>query len=83
MCMLQRRLQIMIDDARFQRLQDHATERSISVAAVIRELVDIALPPSDALRRDAARRILAAPSMDVPHDPADLRRELDRARDGG
>lgn len=80
MSMLHRRLQILIDDARFQRLQDHARDQGTSVAAVIRELVDTALPATDESRRAAAAFILGAPSMEVPDQPAALRRELDTDR---
>ena len=80
-CMLHRRLQIMIDDRRLQRLQDHATERGTSVAAVIRDLVDTALPATDERRAVAARILLDPDRMPVPDDPADLRRELDEAHD--
>ena len=80
MRMLSRRLQILIDERRFQRLSDHAEATGMSIAAVIRELVDTGLPPTDDRRAAAARRILAAEPMPVP-DPAELRAELDDARD--
>jgi hypothetical protein len=79
--MLQRRLQILIDEPRYLRLQDAARDRGQSVAAVIRSLVDTALPATDVIRREAARSILHAAPMQVPADPRDLRRELDEARD--
>jgi hypothetical protein len=37
------------------------------------------MPASDERRREAVADILAAEPMDVPSDPADLRRELDEA----
>lgn len=76
MSMLQRRLQILIDDGRYQRLQHHANERGVSVAAVIRDLVDTGLPNTLAIRRAAFDRLMAAEPLPVPDDPADLRREL-------
>lgn len=81
MSMLQRRLQILIDDGRYQRLQHHARDRGISVAAVIRDLVDTGLPNTLAVRQAAFDRLMAAEPMEVPDDPRDLRRELDDAHD--
>lgn len=79
--MLQRRLQILIDDARYQRLQDRARDRGTSVAAVIRDLVDTGLPASDAARREAADFILNGASTPVPDDPRDIRREIEAAHE--
>jgi hypothetical protein len=80
--MLQRRLQIMIDDARFQRLQGRARDQGISVAAVIRNLVDAGVPADDSSRRAAAARIIRnAPSGDDQLEPAEMRSELDDAHD--
>ena len=51
------------------------------MAAVIREVIDRGLPAADDARREAAlRTILTAEAMEVPDDPADLRAELDAAR---
>jgi hypothetical protein len=80
MCMLERRLQILLDEARYQRVAAEARHRGVSVASVIREAIDRALPASSPRRRAAARRILDAPDMPVPPDPSELRAELDELR---
>lgn len=79
MHMLQRRLQILLDEARYERLAAHAAERNLSVGAVVREALDRTIPSGRDARRAAARRILSAPPMPVG-DPASLRAELDEAR---
>jgi hypothetical protein len=80
MCKLHHRLQILLDDARYQKVAREAERRGVSIAAVIREALD-RLPADAALRRTAIDAILAAESMSVPADPAELRRELDAAHD--
>lgn len=81
MCMYERRLQLLLDQERYERVAARARRRKVSVAAVIREAIDAALPAADEGRRAAADRILAAPPIGLPDDPADLRRELDAAHD--
>ena len=80
MHMLERRLQILLDDERYRRVEGIARARGTSVAAVIREAIDRGLPETPSVRSSAAQRILSAPGMEVPTDPADLRRELDELR---
>jgi len=80
MRMLERRLQVLLDEARWKRLSAHAADRNLSVGAVVREALDRAIPASRDERRSAARRILAAEPMSVP-PPTALRRELDELRD--
>lgn len=79
MHMLSERLQILIDEERLGRLKAAARERGVSVAQVIREAVDQAIPAQSTARIRALARILEAESMHVP-DPVDLRRELDISR---
>jgi hypothetical protein len=76
--MLSKRLQILIDSERYDRLVAQARERDVSVAAVIRDAIDDALPAASE-RVTAAKHILAAAPMPVP-DPGDLRDELDELR---
>ncbi len=80
MHMLERRLQILLDEARYQRVAAEAKHRGVSVASVIREAIDRALPATSAQRQAAAERILSAPDMPVPADPSDLRGELEELR---
>jgi hypothetical protein len=79
--MLERRLQLLIDEARYRRLVKRAKETNLSVGAVIREAIDRTYPDEgSARRRTAGRRILAAPAMPVP-DPDGLRAELEELRE--
>jgi hypothetical protein len=80
MHMLDRRLQILLDEARYRRVAAEAEQRGVSVAAVIRDAIDRALPASAQKRAAAARRILEAPDMPVPRDPSRLRAELEELR---
>ena len=66
MHMLNHRLQILIDEPRYQRLKSEARERKTSVAAVIREAIDQVFPVGSSRRSGAARAVLAADPMPVP-----------------
>lgn len=78
--MLGRRLQILLDEPRHQRLSRRARRQHTSIAAVIRQAID-ELEDQEGERNAAIDTILAAPPFPVPTDPADLRRELDQAHD--
>ncbi|MEO6350921.1 MAG: antitoxin [Candidatus Limnocylindrales bacterium] len=77
---LERRVQILLDEPRYRKVSGEARRRNVSVAAVIRDAID-RLPAEVAGRRAAIADILAAEPMPLPADPAELRRELDRARE--
>ena len=77
--MLDHRLQILLDDSRYQRISSLAKARGVSVATVVREAIDRGLPSEPARRATAARIILAAEPMAVP-EPDELRAELDELR---
>lgn len=84
MCMaLERRLHLLLDEARYRRVASAARRRGTSVAAVIREAIDEALPDDADKKRAAAKAILAADPIPVPDDPAELKRELREARSRG
>jgi hypothetical protein len=74
--MLTHRLQILIDDERYQRVRALAQQRGTSVAAVIREALDRGLPATQQRRAAAARRLLDA----APTEVGDLLAELDELR---
>jgi len=78
--MLDRRLQILLDEERHDRLVAVARSRGVSVATVVREAIDRGLQAPDGQRREAARRLLDdASDMEVP-DLEGLRSELDALR---
>jgi hypothetical protein len=77
--MLERRLQVLIDEERHRRLVDVARERGVSVATIVREAIDRGLVSPDVQRRRAASRILDAADMEVG-DPEELRAELEELR---
>ncbi|HEV8682912.1 MAG TPA: ribbon-helix-helix protein, CopG family [Actinomycetota bacterium] len=79
--MLDRRLQILLDDDRYRRLQAEARRRRTSVAQIVREAIDSALPADLARKRAALKEILEAEPMPVPEDPRDLKREIEEAHD--
>ena len=79
MCMLNRRLQVLLDDDRYDRLARRAAERGTSVATLVREAIDVAFPAVDPDKVAAVDELLAAEPMPVP-DVDDLLRELDELR---
>ena len=80
--MMTHRLQLLLDEDRHRRLVSEAERRHISVAAVIRDAIDQALPDAKLARRRALLdAILAAEPMPVPDDPEDLRREIEELHD--
>lgn len=79
MRMLSRRLQILLDDDRYERLARRADERGASIATLVREAIDVAVPAVDPRKVAAAEEILAAEPMPVP-DVDELLAELDELR---
>lgn len=78
MCMLDHRVQILLDEQRYRKVASEAKRRRVSIAAVIRDALD-RLPNRTELRQTAIEAILDAEPMPMPSDPADLRGELDAA----
>jgi hypothetical protein len=79
MSMLDRRLQVLIDDDRWTRLEQEAERRKVSVSTIVREAIDERYPHHAERRRAALQAILDAEPMEVP-DPDGLRRELEEVR---
>ncbi len=71
---------MLFDDEQFERVSAAARARKVSVAEVVREAVDAALPPQWSERHAAGDAVLAAAPMEVPLDEADLKAELDGIR---
>lgn len=82
MCMLTRRLQVLLEEGQFRRLAAVARRRRVSVATVVRDAIDRDLSGPASRREAAGRRLLAATPMAVP-DPDRLRQELEELRSGG
>lgn len=79
MLVLTRRLQVLIDEERFRRLEAEAARRDVPVSVLVRAAIDDAFPSHVGSRAAAAIQILAAEPMPVP-EPDELRAELDAAR---
>ena len=83
MCMsLDRRLQLLLDEERYARVEAIARRERRSVASVIREAIDAHTSSSPDRRAAAWARILQADPMPVP-PPEDLRAELEQMRGRG
>ena len=80
MSMLTRRLQILLDDDRYARLAEEAERRGVAVAVVVRDAIDASVPSQAARRAAELRAFLEADQMEVPDDPADLKREIEDTR---
>jgi hypothetical protein len=80
MCMpLERRLHLLLDEGRYRRVAAAARRRGTSVAAVIREAIDEALPDDADKKRAAARALLAAEPAPVPDTIEELKAEIEAA----
>ncbi|MGH9069791.1 MAG: antitoxin [Acidimicrobiales bacterium] len=77
--MFDRRLQVLIDEDRWVRLEREAGRRGVSLGALVREAIDERFPGDADQRRAALQAILAAEPMDVP-EPRELRDELEAIR---
>ncbi len=80
MHMLERRLQILLDDRRYRRVSAAARERKTSVAAVIRDAIDQALPADLEDKRAAWQELKRAEPMPVPETVEELKAELAETR---
>lgn len=74
---LERRLQILLDEARYRRVAQEAEGSNRSVAAVIREAIDLRFPDDgDTARALAASALLAMsrePELSPGEGPAELK----------
>ena len=76
---MDRRLQVLIDEERWGRLDAEARRRGVPVAVLVREAIDARFPADEARRQAAFKAILEAEPMDVP-DPPELKKELEALR---
>lgn len=77
--MLNRLLEILIDEDRWSRLEREASRRGVPVGLLVREAIDERFPADADRRRAALQAVLDAEGMDVP-DADRLRAELDEVR---
>lgn len=70
MSALERRLQVLLDDARYERLAREAEVSGRSVGAVVRQAIDTCFP-ADGDRRHAAGMRLLQVSLDADGTPAE------------
>jgi predicted transcriptional regulator len=80
MCMLERRVHILLDSAQYRRVEAAARERKTSVAAVIRDAIDHTLSIEPERKRQAADELLAAEPAPVPETVEELKSELRAGR---
>jgi hypothetical protein len=86
MSMLERRLQLLLDQERYERVAAEAKESGRSVNAVIREAIDAHYPPGAEARRAAMQRFLemtAVPDPGPPEAWEDIKASLDEDFYGG
>lgn len=79
MSMLDRRLQVLIDQDRWDRLESESERRGVPVAVLVREAIDERYPGRAAERRAALQAVLDAEPMAVP-EPDELHEELEGIR---
>jgi hypothetical protein len=73
-----RRLQILVDDARYRRLEQIAKRRHASVATVVRDALDRTYGLDGTDPAEAAQRFLARPPLELGDWP-DAKREVEDA----
>jgi hypothetical protein len=76
MLMLERRLQILLDEGRYRRIAAAARARKTSVAAVVRDAIDQALPADLEKKRAAWEELKKAEPIPLPDTVEELKREL-------
>lgn len=77
MSALTRRLQVLLDEDRYARLERLARRRGASVATIVREAIDATFPDDGPDRTEAGRRVLDAEPIRVS-DWASLKSEIEQ-----
>jgi hypothetical protein len=80
MAELERRLQVLIDEKRYRRLEQRAAAEHRPVAALVRDALDLAYPDDSDGRRAAGLAFLALEPMPAA-DWAELKRDVLDASD--
>ena len=73
--MLNRRLQVLLDDERWERLEKRSAQTGASVGEVVRRAIDDAVPPTRENASEAMRSFLDSPPAPVG-DWAEMKREM-------
>lgn len=78
---LERRLQLLLDRERFEKLEAEARRSHRSVAAVIREAIDLRFASDDPVRAAAGRRLLESSAVPTGPEPdwSETKKALERA----
>jgi hypothetical protein len=75
--MLNRRLQILVDDERFERLAEASKRSGAPVGELVRRAIDREFPPHNAEREQAGQRLLSmAPPPGREPEWEDQKREM-------
>lgn len=72
---LTRRTQLLLDEDRYQRLQRHAEATNRSIAALVRDAIDIAYPARSMSPAEAMALLRDAPLADHG-SPEDVKRDI-------
>lgn len=80
MCMsvLEKRMQILLDQQRYQRLEKEAERRGQSVGATVRDAIDLLFEQQSSSRMAARRSLLRTPLSDAPEPEFDKNALLQR-----
>lgn len=76
------RLQVLLDEERYQRLEQRAAEQGRPVAALVRDAIDLAFPSQATARREAGKGLLGLPPIPVG-DWDEMKQEILDAADRG
>lgn len=82
MAELSRRLQVLIDEGRWARLENEARQRGASVATLVRAAIDLAFPQGELTAIGAAEAFLARPARDLGDWEA-AKREIEEGLERG
>ncbi|MBA3524035.1 MAG: hypothetical protein H0T85_05695 [Geodermatophilaceae bacterium] len=61
-----RRLQVLLDESRWTRLESRAQQEGASVASLVRSAIDLAYPDAEWTVAESAKRFLARAPVDIP-----------------
>lgn len=81
MSLMERRLQLLLDQERYDRVAAEAAASGRSVAAVIREAIDLRFDDAPRVRFEAGRRLLEMCAAGADEPPMPSPRELKDAWD--